>query len=685
MAQVASLTKTSPVRQWVGERIAVRRLSTWLLVLITFLAAGLRFYHLGTKGLWVDEIFTATFASADNDWITVAQRALSTPIPTPPLWFWITHLFLKFLGSSDAVVRSPSAVAGVLGVLAIYKVGARLFDRTTGLLSAFLLAVSPVHVYFSREARFYAAVVLFSLLSLYFLHQGIHSGGKRWWVGFTAATLANLYIHLTAFLVLAPEVAYVVVVLVGEGWAARTAKRPWRLRSTFALPLFISLGVIALCYLPMVPYLLIGAGGPRGLGNPEAVRGFDLSVRYFLLLFSLFGAGVGIPLSLYLAAFLWGLATTMSRRCQQAMLILLWVCVPFLVVLLLRPKHWFAPKYVISILPLYLITVSWGLTDIATSVAFSLGERTGRSPQLLQTLTLAGLVLICGWMSIPGLRESHTWQRDRWLWVAQVLNDNAHPEDAIALVPLRILTMPGPEVLAYYGPDPAEMDVVTVRTRAQLEALVATHRRVWLVALGGWMAPGDPDVQQLLPPETPYVELSLGESTKVLYVGEGQTRLALLEEAEHFAHLPPQAYASIAEAYRSMGLLEKALAVYTRAAAQEPERGIWRYRQAALYEQLGDPARALAAYQAAIRLEPEVSGFHAGLGDFYLRTGRPDLAIASYRTAIALYVRQNPGAERSPYVLAWQEALHRAREAAARRASSPRELANGGFLDETDR
>jgi 4-amino-4-deoxy-L-arabinose transferase-like glycosyltransferase len=665
----------------VGRRVSPRQLAALLLLLITILATGLRFYHLGAKGLWVDEIFTATFASPDNDWMTVARRALSTPIPSPPLWFWITHLFLKVLGDGDVVVRLPSAVAGVLGVLAIYKVGAQLFGRTTGLLSALLLAVSPAHVYFSQEARFYAAIALFSLLSLYFLHQGIHSGGKRWWVGFIVTTLVNLYIHLTAFLVLAAEVAYAATVLVYERWAARKAKRSWELSSTSALPLLASLSVIALCYLPMIPYLLIGVESPRGLGNPGPIRGFELSVRYFLLLFSTFGAGIGIPLSLYMAAFLWGLARAIRERPRQALLIFLWISVPFLVMLLLRPRHWFVSKYVISILPLYLITISWGLTDIAKAVALSTERQAAVSPRLLQALTLAGLVLIYGLMSAPRLREGYTWQQDRWLRIGRVLNHNARPEDAIAVIPLRILTMSGPELLAYYGPKPDKMDVMVVQTRAQMEEVLTNHRRVWVVVPKGWVISGNFDAQRLLPTGVPYVELSLGERASVLYMGKGQTRLTLLEEAEGFTHLPAAAYGSIAEAYRSMGLLEKALAVYARAAAQEPDRGIWRYRQAILYEQLGDPERALAAYQAAIRLEPEVSGFHAGLGDFHMRRGRPDLAIAAYRTAIALYVRQDPGGEKSPYVLAWQSALREAQEASLRNTLSSHSLEYGGFIN----
>ena len=61
------------------------------LILLLILAAGLRFYQLNVNGLWVDEIFTALIASPDKTLAEVISAALDTPLPTPPLWFIISH------------------------------------------------------------------------------------------------------------------------------------------------------------------------------------------------------------------------------------------------------------------------------------------------------------------------------------------------------------------------------------------------------------------------------------------------------------------------------------------------------------------------------------------------------------------------------------------------------------------
>ncbi len=639
-----------------GQRLS----SNWTviaLLLITVLATALRLYHLDARGLWVDEIFTAIFASADNDLAEVAQGPLSSPVPTPPLWFFITHFFVKALGSSDAVVRLPSVIAGVLGILAVYKVGETLFDRTTGLISAFFLAVSPAHLHFSQEARFYAGIVLFSLLSLYFLHRGVNSGETKWWVGFTIATILNTYTHLAAFLVLAVEILYACLLLVHHLVAAKRAGATKRLIDTFALPLLISLGVMTICYVPMMPHLIRGIKGSRGLGNPNDIQGLELTTGYFLSLFGDFGAGVGIALSLYMAAFLWGLIHAIRKHKRQGLLILLWTVVPFAIVLLLRPKHWFAAKYVVFILPLYLLTVSLGVTCVAKSVALFLSQwNVLRPPRRLQTLSLVSLVAIYGLMSISGLDNVYAWQSDRWKSMGQLLISNMQPQDAVVPLSLTLLTMPVEDIMAYYGPKPEEANVIVVDNRSQMEDVLANHSRVWIVIDRRIDLNKSGEVIEWLKLQ-PHVELAIEGRAKVLYTGKNQTQLALLEEAKRFTNLTAEAHGSIAEAYRSLGMWEEAQAAYARAAAMEPEQGIWHYHLASLYEERGRPDTALAEYKQAIHLQPEIPGFHAALGDFYRRTGLANEAISKYREAIRLYTSQNGGTENSEYVRSWSDMI----------------------------
>ncbi len=605
---------------------------------LILLAAGLRLHGLTVRGFWADELFTARFAAAANTWGEVAQRALHTPIPSPPLWFWITHAFVLVLGEGEMAVRLPSAFAGILGVPALYALGRRLFDARTGLVAALLLALSPLHIYHSQEARFYAVVPLLSTFSLYYLWQGLTRGGTRWWAGFVLATLASMYIHLTTFLVLAAEVTFAVGYLGTRRSpsAPRTARR-----------LGLALAVITVAYAPMIPYLLQGATGARGLGNPGVLYGFSLSPAYLALLGGLFGAGLGVALSLYGAAFLWGLAHMVQHRRAQAALVITWTCAPFLVIWLLRPKHWFVPKYVISILPIYLLAVAWGLHQVERSLV-------GLRPRLRLAIGFIGVILIVA-LNASAIREVYTFDATPWRDLARILRANARPGDVFIFTPLRIITMSPQEMLAYYyHPEEAGVFTVTATSADEVARLVEERDRVWLVFPHRWQQRGK---ASLLPEGFAYVSLDLPHGGELLYLRRGETREDLLAAAMHFVDLPASAWGSIGEAYEEMGRASEAIAAYARAAAAAPDEGMWPYRMALVYEQQGRLEQAREAYERAVDLSPDVPGFHAALGDFRARTGDVTGAIRAYRRAITLYTRQYPGDTSSPYLKVWQGAL----------------------------
>ncbi len=178
-----------------GASWLARHATALALIALTVLALALRLYRLTAQSLWTDEIFTALFSAPYKTLAEVSAAALSTPLPTPPLWFWLNHSFQELLGAHDAVVRLPSVLLGVLGVPAMFLTARTLFDRSSALIAAAMLALSPIHIFVSQEARYYAAIVFLSLLSLYFLHQGIHRPEKRWWVGFTIVTLLSTAVH----------------------------------------------------------------------------------------------------------------------------------------------------------------------------------------------------------------------------------------------------------------------------------------------------------------------------------------------------------------------------------------------------------------------------------------------------------------------------------------------------------
>ena len=146
----------------------------WLIVLAAF---GLRVIDLSAQSLWYDEAFSVIVARAD--WAT-ATRLLSVDLH-PPLYYLVLRAGLAAFGSSEFVVRFVSVVPAVLMAPLVWVLARRLFDRLTAHLSAALVCLSPLFVWYGREARMYSQTTMLGLAATYSLVRAQDSGQARWW------------------------------------------------------------------------------------------------------------------------------------------------------------------------------------------------------------------------------------------------------------------------------------------------------------------------------------------------------------------------------------------------------------------------------------------------------------------------------------------------------------------------
>jgi hypothetical protein len=96
------------------------------------------------------------------------------------LYYFMMRAWI-LIGDSEFMLRLPSMVFGVLTVLAIYVVAARLFSQLTGLIAATLLSVHGFHVAFSQIARSYSLLLFLLLLTMYLLVSAMESQSTRDW------------------------------------------------------------------------------------------------------------------------------------------------------------------------------------------------------------------------------------------------------------------------------------------------------------------------------------------------------------------------------------------------------------------------------------------------------------------------------------------------------------------------
>lgn len=150
-----------------------------LLVPVILLAAGVRLLGLGNTDLWGDEAFSVMTALGP---VSHLLSMLSSGEPHPPLYPFLLVGWLRLFGHSEFVARLPSAFAGIASVpvaAAIARSYASEKDRTAAVIApvvaGLLVALNPIQVWYSQEARMYAQVSFFAglaTLALVRLWQG---------------------------------------------------------------------------------------------------------------------------------------------------------------------------------------------------------------------------------------------------------------------------------------------------------------------------------------------------------------------------------------------------------------------------------------------------------------------------------------------------------------------------------
>ena len=174
--------------------------------LILLLGLGLRLVNIN-QSLWLDEASQAQMSSLSLSAIW-ANRAGDFH---PPLFYFITHFWLLF-SKSETWLRLLPVTFGVLNIYAVYLLARHLFPKFA-LLSAFLLAIAPYHIYYSQEFRSYSLLCLLGTVSMYYLLRGRYT-----WLALTNVLLlythySSIFLILTQFLIRPQSSAYFLITI----------------------------------------------------------------------------------------------------------------------------------------------------------------------------------------------------------------------------------------------------------------------------------------------------------------------------------------------------------------------------------------------------------------------------------------------------------------------------------------
>ena len=348
-------------------------------VAVSLLGGWLRLRHLGLPSFWLDEVL---------------GYDLTTAAAKQPLWRWLTIFDLehgplyyagelagRFLRQPELSARLVPALLGTATIVVGWFAARAIRSHpATPFIFTLLLAVSPLHVYYSREARPYALVALVAtaLLAIFLREPRLRS---------TIAILAiAIYSSATA-----------VSVIVAAAFAA-AARRWWRVAALCAL----SVLPIAFCYHPArhtvaetVDWSLLG-----GLIESFSVVALDTSRLHF-------AAWVFATLAIA------GAAALARRDRGQAIVAMAFAVIPvaFVVIAAIATHHFVAVRYAIGALPAYLLLVSVGVVAIARRFA----------------IPAAMLLALAGWHAAV----SEPFRKLDWRGIAAAIEAHAHENDPV--------------------------------------------------------------------------------------------------------------------------------------------------------------------------------------------------------------------------------------------------------------
>ncbi|OGM23373.1 hypothetical protein A2691_04740 [Candidatus Woesebacteria bacterium RIFCSPHIGHO2_01_FULL_39_23] len=131
------------------------------------------------QSLWLDEAIGA-IAARDFSYSKILREFMLSD-NHPPLYYLFLKTWASLFGFSEVSLRMPSVLFGVGTIYLVYKISKSLKIENWKLV-IIMLATSPLHIYYSQEARMYSMAAFFATSAIYFLV-------RQKWVFFSSSIL----------------------------------------------------------------------------------------------------------------------------------------------------------------------------------------------------------------------------------------------------------------------------------------------------------------------------------------------------------------------------------------------------------------------------------------------------------------------------------------------------------------
>lgn len=502
---------------------------------IILISLFLRFYSLTDRFFWGDE--SSSVLTSRYDLGALLYHA-SFDVH-PPLYYLLLHGWIELFGDNILAVRSLSLTFGVMTVALAMHFTRWFANERAALLAGWLMAIMPIAVRYSQEARMYTLMGLLVLAATMALAMWLKTPGKRGYMVLYAVFMTlSFYTHyFTIFTLIAHWFVVLIVSFRREGECYVWQPRWWLANAAIAVA-YIPWLLVLFNLLAHIAELRVGGD----VGWIPKVTWSDLPAMYWHFLAGNDGSIYPSVMFWLLPIFFLGLCALllMQRQLPEKFSLLLIgsILIPITLVFLISCRM---PLFIDR----YLYSAALGIPIVLGLLIGGMKSRAGL------TFLLVFFSLLFGY----GVVTSYPEGKDDFKSMMSYINNNYQPGDAVVVSNMSsylsyvYYNKKNYRALLYtpvrpggtsgqpnaYGFGTFFHNKVAQTYVDNLSVLPGEHRRIWLVSSGNF----NQDFGQLPPGWASIASFKRGDFESQLFIHNVNVMVHRTKES---ANLPDMIY-----------------------------------------------------------------------------------------------------------------------------------------------
>lgn len=290
-----------------------------------------------------------------------------------PFYFYFLHFWLKIFGTSEILLRFSSVIFGVATIPLTYIVAKKLYknDKIVGIISAILVAVSPLMIYYSIEVRMYMMVTFLAVLSMNYLLDFDAKGDKKSLIKLLVTNTLIPYLLIGGIVFnIGQAIAYTLYLFLAQKEEAEKIRKYLTYR-VYQLILLVPYFIIAIYYAyqrsKFIMFHIPSFQFINFVGNVQNFFGAKVGMLFWtqylpIMIDFLFFVSVVIPIVYFICA----LIRAFKEKDAKLYMAFLMITIAYVIILIscMLKVIVLVPRYIIFIVPILMILAAVGFSKL---------------------------------------------------------------------------------------------------------------------------------------------------------------------------------------------------------------------------------------------------------------------------------------------------------------------------------